>query len=365
MLGVKRMTIGKKIKLLCISRRYYPSLGGMSTFCSAIFPRINKDDFEVTLLVLGKSQIHLCWFFPYVIFYLICNARKYDAIFVGDLLMCLTGNVCKKISPKTKRLVAVHGLDITYANRMYQWYIRKYAKDSFDIYACNSDATKQLLTDRGIYKTLTIPLGVNKDRYNGLKRNKKEFLSKYGKNEDSDIILTAGRLVKRKGVNWFVRNVVPCFPDNVIYLIVGNGSDCELIKQSIREKNLEKKVLMITDASEKELNICYMNADVFVMPNIKVENDMEGFGLVAIEASLAGNMVIAANVDGISTAVIEGKNGYLVECQNKDAFLGKIRDILGERNKEKLRYEVSLFTMKKFDWSIVVKQYEDAIKYML
>lgn len=359
------MRAGKKIKLLCISRRYYPSLGGMSTFCSAVFPRINKDDFEVTLLVLGKTQIHLFWFFPYVIFYLICNAKKYDAIFVGDLLMCLTGHVCKKFSPKTKRLVAVHGLDITYANRIYQWYIRKYAKDSFDIYVCNSDATKQLLTNRGIYNTITIPSGVNKDRYNGFKRNKDAFLKKYGKSKDRDIILTAGRLVKRKGVNWFVRNVVPSLPDNALYVIVGNGSDCELIKQAIRENNLEKKVLMITDASDEELNACYLNADIFVMPNIKVENDMEGFGLVAIEASLAGNMVIAANVDGISTAVIEGKNGYLVESQNKEAFLEKIREILGERNKEKMRYEVTLFTVKNFDWCIVVKRYENAIKHML
>ena len=122
---------------------------------------------------------------------------------------------------------------------------------------------------------------------------------------------------------------------------------------------------MITDASDKELNMCYMNADVFVMPNIRVENDMEGFGLVAIEASLAGNMVIAANVDGISTAVIEGKNGYLVESQNKDVFLEKIKNILSETNKEKMREEIAWFTKNNFDWSIVVKKYEDAIKNML
>ncbi len=358
------MKTNQKIKLLCISRRYYPSLGGMSTFCSAIFPRINQEDFDVTMLVLGKSQVHLLWFFPYVIFYIICNARKYDAIFVGDLLMCLAGNVCKKFSPQTKRLVAVHGLDITYANSIYQWYIRKFAKNSFDIYVCNSDATKQLLTNRGIYKAITVPSGVDKERYKGLKRDKALFLTKYGYSEDKDIILTAGRLVKRKGVNWFVRNVVPCLPESALYLIVGNGPDYELVKQTIHEKHLEKKVRMITDVSDDELNMCYLNADVFVMPNIRVENDMEGFGLVAIEASLAGNMVIAADVDGISTAVIEGKNGYLVESRNAEAFLEKIELVLNQKNKEKLRERVIFFTKEKFDWRNVVKQYEDAVKSM-
>lgn len=359
------MKADKKIKLLCISRRYYPSLGGMSTFCSAIFPRINRNDFEVTLLVLGKSQIHLVWFFPYVIFYIMCNARKYDAIFVGDLLMCMAGNACKMISAHTKRVVAVHGLDITYANRIYQWYIRQYAKNSFDLYICNSDATKQLLIKRGICNSITVPLGVDKERYKDLKRNKAAFLRKYGQNESKNIILTVGRLVKRKGVNWFVRNVVPYLPDNTLYLIVGNGSDYELINHSVREKHLEKKVLMITDASEAELNLCYINADVFVMPNIRVENDMEGFGLVAIEASLAGTAVIAADVDGISTAVIDGKNGYLVESQNVKDFLEKINHLLSEKDDLELRKAVAEYTKENFDWSIVVKRYEKVLKELI
>ncbi len=356
------MNADNKIKLLCISRRYYPSLGGMSTFCSSVFPRISKDEFDVTMLVLGKSQIHLIWFLPYVIFYLIGNAGKYDAIFVGDLLMCIAGNVCGKVSPKTKRLAAVHGLDITYANCIYQWYIRKFAKKSFDLYVCNSDATKQLLADRGIYKTLTIPLGVQKERYHSLKRDKQAFLKRYGQCPDQDIILTAGRLVRRKGVNWFVRNVVPDLPDNVLYLIVGDGPDYGLIEQSVQELHLQKKILMITDASDEELNDCYMNADVFVMPNIRVENDMEGFGLVAIEASLAGNLVIASNVDGISTAVIEGRNGYLVESQNRQEFLQKIHEVLSKKNLFELRKQVSEFTAEHFDWSIVTERYEIALK---
>lgn len=355
----------KKIKLLCISRKYYPSLGGIQTFCASVFSRINSNEFDVTMLVLGKSQTHLLWFLPYVCIYLIFNARKYDAIFVGDLLMCITGYICKKVSPKTKRLVAVHGLDITYNNRLYQWYIRRYAGRSFDLYACNSEATRQLLNERCISKAIVIPSGVDKMRYIGLQRNKEAFLEELGQEKNKIIILTVGRLIKRKGVNWFVENVMPSLPDNILYLVVGDGPDREMIQQSIRKLNLEKKILMITDASDETLNKCYMNADVFVMPNIRVENDMEGFGLVAVEASLAGNMVIASNVDGISTAVIDGKNGYLVESRDRQAFCEKINQVLQEHNNSEARRRVAEFTAEHFDWSIVTKRYEDALRELM
>ncbi len=88
------METEKKIKLLCISRKYHPSIGGIQTFCTSVFQRINQDDFDVTRLVLGRSQIHLVWFLPYVCLYLMFNAKKYDVIFVGDLLMCITGASC-------------------------------------------------------------------------------------------------------------------------------------------------------------------------------------------------------------------------------------------------------------------------------
>ncbi len=122
---------------------------------------------------------------------------------------------------------------------------------------------------------------------------------------------------------------------------------------------------MITDASDDMVNDCYINADVFVMPNIRVENDMEGFGLVAIEASLAGNMVIASDVDGIASAVIDGKNGYLVESKDGEAFLKKINQVLQEKNDLETRKKTAKFTAQHFDWSIVTKRYENALKELL
>lgn len=359
------MNTEKKIKLLCISRRYYPSLGGMSTFCSAVFPRINKDDFDVTMLVLGKSQIHLLWFFPYVICYLIWNARRYDAIFVGDLLMCVDGWICGKISPKTKRIVAVHGLDITYPNIFYQWYIRKFSKGSFDKYVCNSDATRELLNSIGDYDCVTVPSGVDKDRYIGIKRTRTEFLQRYGIDAEKTILLTTGRLIKRKGVNWFLRNVLSGIRSEIVYFIVGKGPELNEIIHSITELNLGDRVRVITEVSDELMDDIYCNADLFIMPNIHIENDMEGFGLVAIEASLAGMVVIAADVDGISTAVQDGRNGYLIEGGNAQAFIDKIEEVLDADNYREAGLRFSKFTRENYDWDIVVKRYETIIKGLL
>ncbi len=359
---MKKARIEKKIKLLCISRRYYPSLGGMSKFCSSVFPRINKDEFDVTLLVLGKSQKHLIWFLPYTILYMLLNARKYEAIFVGDLLMCIDGWICSKVSPKTKRIVAVHGLDITYPNRFYQWYIKKFSKGSFDQYITNSDATQKLLNHIGIYDCITVPSGVDKDRYTGVKTERKDFLQRYGFKSDKTILLTTGRLVKRKGVNWFIRNVLGEIRSEIVYFIVGKGPELEKIIDSITELGLNDRVRVITEVSDELMNEMYCNADLFIMPNIHIENDMEGFGLVAIEASLAGNIVIAADVDGISTAVQDKRNGYLVQGENAQEFIDKIEEIQSVENYKEIGRKFSKFTEENYDWSIVVKRYENIIK---
>ncbi len=351
-----------KIKVLCISRQYYPSLGGMATFCTSIFSRINRDDFDVTLLVLGRNQKHLIWFFPYVLIYTIINARKYDVIMVGDLLLCMIGSVCKKISPQTKRIVAVHGLDITYPHPLYQWYLRRFAKGSFESYVCNSDATKQLLHNIGIDNSITVALGVDKNRYDKIVRNKQEFLREYGFEKDKYILLTTGRLVKRKGVSWFLANVFHTLSKDIVYFIVGKGPELTHIQNIIEKLDGKERIRLITEASDKVVDQCYCNSDIFIMPNIHIENDMEGFGLVAIEASLAGSIVIASNVDGISMAIQHDKNGFLVEGGNAVEFSNKIREVLNLEDYRQLGQRFSEFTKSHYDWGIVVKQYENIIK---
>lgn len=63
------------------------------------------------------------------------------------------------------------------------------------------------------------------------------------------------------------------------------------------------------------------------MPNIPVLNDPEGFGLVALEASLAKLVALASDVDGISDAVIDGHNIYLLAPENSGDYEKRMLEI--------------------------------------
>ena len=60
---------------------------------------------------------------------------------------------------------------------------------------------------------------------------------------------------------------------------------------------------MIGEVSDDMLAAAYRSADVMVMPNIPVRGDMEGFGLVALEAAAAGLPVVASRIEGITDAI--------------------------------------------------------------
>lgn len=338
-----------KKKVLCMTRKYPPSVGGMEKFCADLYGKLGEQaDIDTGVIALGKSQKHLIWFFPYCIFYLMFNARKWDVILFSDALFAGAAFVAKIFSPKTILITDIHGLDILYPNKLYQWYMKHFL-DKFDVYVCNSKNTEELLNSRNIWNTIIIHRGVDVHKFDGIKRDKEAFAKKYQIDSNQKVIITVGRLVKRKGVEWFVRNVVNELEDDIVYMIAGGGEQYDAIRQAIQEKKLEHRVKLLGKISEKDLNELYVNADIFVMPNIKVEGDVEGFGIVAIEAASAGLIVVASDVDGISDAVVDKVNGYLVESENVKAFTRMINLIINgkiELSADKIReYTVSQYSM--------------------
>jgi glycosyltransferase involved in cell wall biosynthesis len=93
------------------------------------------------------------------------------------------------------------------------------------------------------------------------------------------------------------------------------------------------------------------------MPNIRVEGDVEGFGIVAIEAAIQGLPVVASNIEGINDAIIEGHNGFLVESGNAQAFEDKVRYILDKQDPNDLSKQVSEYTKHNYSWKHVSDLY--------
>jgi len=72
-------------------------------------------------------------------------------------------------------------------------------------------------------------------------------------------------------------------------------------------------------------------ADAFIMPNISIPDDVEGFGISALEAGACGLPVIASNIQGIRDAILDGITGYLVGERDVAGYISKFtRWILNE-----------------------------------
>ena len=130
------------------------------------------------------------------------------------------------------------------------------------------------------------------------------------------MLLTVGRLIERKGVLWFLDEVftlVVARHPACRYEIVGDGPQRAAIEDSIREHGWEERVRLHPDASDAEKEKIVARADVFVAPDIAVPGDMEGFGIVCLEAAACGVPVAAARLDGLADAVVKGETGSFFE----------------------------------------------------
>lgn len=342
------------MKLLYITRKYPPMVGGMEKLSYALAKEFSQQT-NTTLIAWGKSQKYLPYFIPLAFFkaLYIIKTKKIDHVHIGDGLLSPVGLLLKLIF-NIKTTITIAGLDITFDFPGYQMIIpRCVAK--LDKIICISDSTRDECIKRGIpkEKCVVIPCGVYSKEWI-LKAGRKDL----GKIIDQDItnkkiLITVGRLVKRKGVYWFIKNVFPKLKDTYIYVVIGDGPEKDRIKKFVQYSHLQERVLLLGKISDNKLKVIYNTADLFVMPNIKVDNNVEGFGIVAIEASATGLPVVASDMEGISNAVINGKTGFLVESMNRTQFI----DIINNKVKSLHRETVAEITQKMYSWKTIGEEY--------
>ena len=112
-----------------------------------------------------------------------------------------------------------------------------------------------------------------------------------------------------------------CIDDSYVYVIAGDGPERAQISRAIADRGLEGRVVLLGMIEDDEKEWLLRNSRLFIMPNIPVQGDVEGFGLVLIEAASMGLMAIASDLDGIPDAVIPGETAILVPPGNPGAFV--------------------------------------------
>ena len=351
------------MRILFLSRAFPPITGGIENQNAALAEWLPK--FAETRFIINRSgKFALPWFLPFALLRAYVLMFRSDVLILGDGVLAIIGAIIKVLFPKKTVVTVLHGLDITYSLPFYQriW-IHGFLR-MLDGYLCVSAHTKTQAIEHGIHahKCFVIPNGVETERFTS-KRNRNRLETILGRSlEGKIVLLTLGRLAKRKGVAWFIQKVLPRLNGNILYVVAGSGPEELAIREATRITNLEARVILLGRVSQDDVLTLLNSSDIFVQPNIRISGDMEGFGIAVIEAGSAGLPVVASDLEGLRDAVKHGENGFLVKPEQSDGFVQTINE-LAENNDERRSFgeKSARFVENTFHWNMVAKKYIETL----
>ncbi len=144
------------------------------------------------------------------------------------------------------------------------------------------------------------------------------------------VLLTVGRLHRRKGVGHVLRALpllVTEFP-TLHYVVAGSGRPPEEWKRLARALGVHDRVRWMSDVCDEALVAWYRAADVFVLVPTPGPGEVEGFGMVYVEAAGCGIPSVAGVNGGTPEAVLHGKTGLLVFENRPDAIAAAVSTLL-------------------------------------
>ncbi len=326
----------------------------------------NREDAQIETIIMWASWkfirlktlfflITLAWRIP-------AKVKKYKPDVVLFSSMVTASIVPLLLTKKNVPFVTInHGQDVTFPLKLYQWYVTFVFKHLDGVISVSS-ATRKASIERGMEpeKGVALPNGFDMKVMEKLpEKNKARQLIEKQFNLDLSerkLLLSVGRQVKRKGYSWFVDEVFDGIKSDAVYLIVGDGPEREKIEKAKEKSDKKEKIVIVGKQPGEILNACYAAADLFIMPNIPVEGDMEGFGIVLLEANRAGVPAIASDLEGIKDVIEEGVNGYKISYERPDLFAQKIDYVL-EKELDEMSEKSKDYVQKHYNWGTVVDQY--------
>lgn len=362
------------MRILYVSHTHPPegaileNAGGMQRVSSQLVRELSqKKSVELitdTINVSGKGRIGVGTFLFLIrqLVRLPVHARetKADVILFSSMVTAsLALLLRKRIS--IPMVTINHGRDVTLPVKIYQQFVPKIF-DSLDGVISVSRATRKECIKRGMppYKGIALPNGFDSakpENIPGKQRARSGLEQAFGIPLGSRfMLLTVGRQVKRKGHEWFIRNVLPEIKPEVTYVVIGDGPESGRISKAARESEKSDSIFLLGRQPDSILKQAYAAADLFVMPNIPVAGDMEGFGVVMLEANMAQTPAVASGLEGIKDVICPGRNGYLAPPLKAGQFAKQVNNVLRDGLAD-LSKKARIYVQEQFSWEKVADRY--------
>ena len=259
-------------------------------------------------------------------------------------------------------LTYLHGLDIVVQNVFYQNIFMPMIKRSQG-WLVNSRNTWRLAVNAGIPSEKIEILNPGTDLPNLSEIDARSFRDEIGAGA-RPILLSVGRQTRRKGLLEFVeRTLLPIthsLPD-VLLLVIGgvpiqsvsgpSGLIANSLRSRVTELGLVGNVMFLGEVDDKFLSEAFLSSQIHVFPGLDLPGDVEGFGMVAIEAAAHGLPTIAFAVGGVPDSVEPGVSGWLIEPEDYSAMTDFIVQHLLSPNASTITSGSCRQFAEKFAWT--------------
>ncbi|MFK0733820.1 MAG: glycosyltransferase family 4 protein [Gloeotrichia echinulata HAB0833] len=245
--------------------------------------------------------------------------------------------------------IYLHGDDVLcpLKNPFFRW-LFEWTLQRSKIIVCNSSFTQNYLKENfEVERPIQIihPT-VRPEKFGQVSLKQKNILrsqirQKYQIPQDAIVILSVGRLVRRKGFDRVIEHLPALLADglDVYYLICGRGQMESELRELSEKLGVASRVIFAGYVPDEELASYYATCDIFSMLTFfdNKQKSIEGFGIVYLEAGYFGKPVIASRVGGVEDAVLHGETGLLVDPNSPKEILSMLRQMCTDRElREKL-----------------------------
>ncbi len=329
-------------KPVIVTLEYPPDKGGIARYLGELVRASGEQVDVVVPMGLGlsgpgnvsaKEMFRTGWprWWPLVS---ICKGLKDHAsvLIVSHVLPVGTAAMISKWFGGPPYVLILHGLDVKLAARnVWKRFLTRLILRSAKRIFVNSEATAHVLwklfgNTRAIVVTPGVVIGSLPSREDARRR--------LGISADEHVILAVSRFVERKGIDALLEasKQLPTH-DRIRIVVIGAGPEEQALRTAARE--IPHTVQIYTNVSDEYRNEWYAAANVFCLPVKENDEDMEGFGIVFLEAAAAGLPVIAGKTGGAVEAVADRETGILVDPNDVRAIAQTLLILLGDREKQK------------------------------
>jgi phosphatidylinositol alpha-1,6-mannosyltransferase len=181
---------------------------------------------------------------------------------------------------------------------------------------------------------------------------------------DRPVVLTVGRLVPRKGQDMMIR-ALPAIRERVptvLYAVVGNGEERARLEALVEREGVRQNVQFLGEIPDEQTIECYQQCDLFALPNRQVGPDIEGFGMVLVEAQACGRPVLAGASGGTAETMRPGETGVVVPCESPGSVAAAVVELLRDPLRlDRMGAAGRELVLKHFDWGALTRRAADLL----